>query len=243
MGILDRAQTVLASNFNALLSKFEEPGRDIAHLLGEMREQVRAAERELIRVVGERKRSDAKLQELREEISKWEKRAELAVRSGDDNLAREALAHKQRVLAARDQLSAQRAAQYNTAVGMKSELERMKRVHQDYTARQHTIAAQVSQSRAGGGAVGLGAKPGVNNFDAFDRIEQAIESNEAETAAEGEIDQLLNQTTLGTMTRDKLEDEFRQLEQQAAVEGEGSDGQSAPNTETLLGPRIRIEKE
>jgi len=242
MGIIDRAQTVLASNFNALLSRLEEPGRDIAHLIGEMREQLRGAERELIRVVGERKRSDTKLQELEDELAKWERRAELAVRSSDDNLAREALAQKQRVMGARDQLSAARAAQQQAALDMKAELERMKRVHQDYSARQHTIATQVSQSRAGGGATGLGAKPGENHFDAFERIEQGIEANEAVTGAEAEVDQLLDQTALGNMTQQKLDDEFKQLERKSTSDLEVT----APRTTEVGEPgetraRIRIE--
>ncbi len=241
MGIIGRAQSVLASNFNALISRFEEPGRDIALLVGEMKEQVRAAERELIRMMGERKRSDGKLAELEEAVQKWEKRAELAVRSGDDGLAREALAQKQRIMAERDQLSANRAAQQHAAVGMKAEIERMKRVHQDYAARQNTIATQVSQSRAGGGAAGLGAKPGVSSFADFERIEQAIDSDEAETAAETEIDQMLNQTALGTMTRDRLDDEFRRLEQNAASEGAGAKAETPSTNEGEPKPRIRIE--
>jgi phage shock protein A len=241
MGIIGRAQSVLASNFNALISRFEEPGRDIALLVGEMKEQLRAAEHELIRMMGERKRSDGKLAELDEAVQKWEKRAELAVRSGDDGLAREALAQKQRVMVERDQVSANRAAQQHAAVGMKAEIERMKRVHQDYAARQHTIATQVSQSRAGGGATGLGARPGASNFDAFERIEQAIDSDEAKTAAGAEIDQMLNQTALGTMTRDEMDDEFRKLEQTAAVAGEGPTGETPSSNEGEQKPRVRIE--
>ena len=91
MGIVDRTQAVIRSNFNALLSRFEEPGRDIAWLLNEMKEQLQGAQRELIRVVGERKRSETRLTELTSEIERWEKRAELAVRHGDDALAREAV--------------------------------------------------------------------------------------------------------------------------------------------------------
>lgn len=213
MGIVDRTQTMFRSNFNALLSRFEEPGRDIAWLLEEMKEQLQGAQRELIRVVGERKRSETRLTELSSEVEKWEKRAELAVRQGDDALAREALAQKQRLVLERDQLTATRAELQKTAIDMKSEVDRMKRTHQDYSARQGTIAAQVSQSRAGGGAQGLGGRPGESHFDAFARIENAIESEDALADAEREVAETLDRTALGTMTGTELDEQFKRLEE------------------------------
>ncbi|HMA92046.1 MAG TPA: PspA/IM30 family protein, partial [Polyangiaceae bacterium] len=213
MGIVERTQTVFRSNFNALLSRFEEPGRDIAWLLEEMKEQLQSAQRELIRVVGERKRSETRLTELSGEVEKWEKRAELAVRQGDDALAREALAQKQRLVLERDRLTATRAELQKAAIDMKSEVDRMKRTHQDYAARQGTIAAQVSQSRAGGGAQGLGGRPGENHFDAFARIENAIESDDALADAEREVAETLDRTALGTMTGTELDAQFKRLEE------------------------------
>jgi phage shock protein A len=212
MGIIGRAQAVLASNFNALISRFEEPGRDIASLLTEMKEQVQLAQRELIRVMGDKKRSEATLAELDEQVSVWEKRAELAVRQGDDGLAREALVQKQRLMAERERVGAARAEQQHAAIGMKAEIDRMQRTHRDYSSRQHTIATQLSQSRAGSGALGLGAAPGVSNFDAFDRIERSVESAAAETDAAGEVERMLDQTALGTMSRAELDQRFHELE-------------------------------
>jgi phage shock protein A len=248
MGIIGRAQAVLASNFNALISRFEEPGRDITSLLTEMKEQVQLAQRELIRVMGEKKRSEATLAELDQQVSVWEKRAELAVRQGDDGLAREALVQKQRLMAERERAIAARAEQQQAAIGMKAEIDRMQRTHRDYSSRQHTIATQLTQSRAGGGAVGLGAKPGANNFDAFDRIENAVESAAAETDAEGEIERMLDQTALGTMTRTELDERFRKLErdvdEKASLSAEPSTAPDPPPTAGIdddAKPRIRIK--
>jgi phage shock protein A len=255
MGIIDRTHLVLSSNFNALLSRFEEPGRDIALLLLEMKDQIHVAQRELIQVMGERKRSDAKLLELEDQIKKWEKRAELAVRHGDDGLAREALAQKQRLVTERGSATAQRNAQLAAGTAMKAAIERMNQTHRDFSSRQHTIATQVAQSRAGGGASGLGAKPGEGHFDAFDRIESGIETAEAEVSAQAEVEQMLDQTTLGIMSRSAMEEQFRQLERQSTsvdVAASRVPNQSKSGAETsgcegnepsLAHPRIRIESE
>lgn len=231
---------MLRGNFNALLSRFEEPGRDLAWLLAEMREQIHAAQRDLIRLMGERKRSDAKAIELSQQIEQWEKRAELALRHGNDPLAREALAQKQRLLAERERLSAAQSDLQQAAADMKLEIDRMKRTHEGYSARQGTIAAQVSQSRAGGGAEGLGAKPGTSSFEAFARLENAIDADAALAAAERELDADLNRTVLGTMTKSELDAQFE------ALEGMSPDAPPRPKTSegdsaNVEGPRIRIK--
>lgn len=212
MGIIDRTSNVLRSNFNALLSRFEEPGRDLAWLLTEMREQIHAAQRELIRLMGERKRSEARVTELSQQIEQWEKRAELALRHCNDQLAREALAQKQRLLAERERLNAGMSELQQAAGDMKLEIDRMKRTHEGYSARQGTIAVQVSQSRAGGGVDALGAKPGSNNFEAFARLEHAIDADAALAVAEQELDADLDRTVLGTMTKTELDAQFEALE-------------------------------
>lgn len=240
MGIIDRTSAVLRSNFNALLSRFEEPGRDLAWLLNEMREQIHSAQRELIRVMGERKLRESKLVEISAEVEKWEKRAELAVRHGDDGLAREALAQKQRLIAQREQLNAARAELQQAAVEMKSEIERMKRTHEGYSSRQGTLAVQVSQARAGGGAEGLGAKPGANAFESLARMENAIDMDEAQAAAEQELELELDRTALGSMTHRELDAQFEALEQQSSQSPESAAAGSGAEREPE-GPRIRIK--
>lgn len=241
MGILDRAQGLLTSNFNALLSRFEEPGRDLAWLLREMGEQIRGAERELIRTMGERKRSESRFADLDAQVAQWEKRAELAVKSGDDALAREALAQRQRCAAERDSLAVSRAEQHRIATAMKAEIERMRRTHRDYSSRQGTIAAQFSQARAGGGATGLGARPGQDSFDEFDRVAGGIEHSEAEVAAHAEIEQMLTQSVAGGLSRIETEDAFRELEQASPARDHDADGENVAEGAATAKPRIRIE--
>jgi hypothetical protein len=69
-----------------------------------------------------------------------------------------------------------------------------------------------------------------------------VDANEAETAAQAELDHLLDKTTLGTMTNNELEEQFRQLE--AETEGQPSKSpQAEPSSEEPIAtkPRIRIE--
>jgi phage shock protein A len=210
-----------------------------------MREQIHTAQRELIRVMGERKRSEARITELSQQIENWEKRAELAVRHGDDGLAREALAQKQRLLAECEQLNGTRSELQHAAVEMKAEIDRMKRTHQGYSSTHGTLATQVSQARAGGGAEGLGAKPGANNFEAFARFEHAVDMDEAQAAAELELDAELDRTALGNMTQRELDARFKTLEIEAEGGKDADVSEPRPHPQESGGepasPRIRIK--
>src|SRR5262249_44263494 len=143
-----------------------------------------------------------KVDELDADVQKWERRAELALKAGDEKLAREALVQKKRVVGERDRAEALRAEQRSAVLNMKSELERMEQKQQEITARKGTLSAQLKQARAGGGAEGLGAKGGSSAFSEFRRMEDQIEGHVAEVAAHKEVDDALKE---GGLSREELE--------------------------------------
>ena len=90
MGLFDRFSKVISSNMNALLDKAEDPQKSVDYLIEEMREQIRKGRQEVVQAVAAEKRLRAKVDEIDEQIDKWQRRAELAVQAGDENLAKEA---------------------------------------------------------------------------------------------------------------------------------------------------------
>jgi phage shock protein A len=213
MGIFDRMGKVISSNFNALLDGLDDPRKSVEHTLHEMREQIRAARREVVSAVAAEKQLRGKLDELSREAEKWDQRAELAVKSGDDALAREALLQKRRVTAERDRAEAMRAEQRAAAHEMKSELERMEHKVEELEHKKGTLIAQAVQARAGGGVEGLGAKPAATGaFAEFRRMEDQIEAVETTVQAQRELDSVLHEPGPGGMSRAEVEARFRALE-------------------------------
>src|SRR5688500_7491817 len=158
MGIFDRMGKVISSNVNALLDKAEDPKKSLDLIVEEMKDQIRAARKELVEGVAAEKVLRKKVDDLDAEAEKWERRAELALKAEDEKLAREALVQKKRVVGERDRAEALRAEQRSAVLNMKSELERMENKQQELESRKGTLAAQMKQAKAGGGAEGLGAK-------------------------------------------------------------------------------------
>ncbi len=213
MGILDRMGKVISSNFNALVDGLQDPRKSVEQTLLDMQEQIRAARREVVGAVAAEKQLRSKLDALDEQAQKWAARAELAVKTGDDDLAREALLQKKRVTAERDRAEALRGEQRAAAHEMKAELSRMEAKVSELEHKKGTLAAQAAQAKAYGGVEGLGAKrAGGAAFAEFRRMEDQIEAVETTVQAQRELDAVLSEPGPGGMTKDEVEARFRQLE-------------------------------
>lgn len=238
MGIFDRMGRVISSNMNALLDKAEDPKKNIDLIVEEMKEQIRAAKKEMIEGVAAEKVLRKKVEDLDAEVEKWDRRAELALKAGDEKLAREALVQKKRVVGERDRAEAMRAEQRSSILTMKSELERMEAKQQELEVKKGTIAAQVRQAKAGGGAEGLGSsKPG-GAFAEFRRMEEKIDGQVAEVAAHREVDEALLD---GKMDPDDLEAKFARLEGGKGLDKDDKPGGTEIDDELAqLKKKIRI---
>ena len=239
MGIFDRMGKVISSNVNALLDKAEDPKKSLDLIVDEMKDQLKVARKELVEGVAAEKVLRKKVDELDADVQKWERRAELALKAGDEKLAREALEQKKRVVGERDRAEALRAEQRSAVLNMKGELERMEAKQQELAAKKNTLSTQLKQARSGG-AEGLGAKAaGASAFAEFRRMEDQIEGQVAEVAAHREVEDALAGDGL---SREDLEAKFARLEHGG---GAGAPLEKAQNPEiddelAQLKKKIRI---
>jgi phage shock protein A len=234
MGIFDRMGRVISSNVNTLLDKAEDPKKLLELNVNEMDEQVKRAQEEVISAVAAEKQLRKKAEELVEEQGKWEKRAELALKSGDEALAREALKQKKRVTGEAAAAEQARAAQRDAALTMKVELERMRAKLAEVKMRKGAIATRATQAQAGAGSEGLGARGGTSAFENFRKMEEKIEGREAETSAMAEVDDALRG---GASSKQDLEAKFRQLEGEV---GKGAAPSDIDDELAALKKRIRV---
>jgi phage shock protein A len=173
-----------------------------------MAEQLKTGRQDVISAVAAEKQLRKKADDLKAEVEKWEKRAELALKSEDEALAREALRQKKRAEGEAATAEKARLDQRDTALKMKEELERMEQKLEELKMRKGTIAARAQQARAGGGSEGLGARGGSSAFDNFRKMEEKIEGREQESLAMAEVEEAIGNGP----DRRALEDKFRDLE-------------------------------
>jgi len=103
MGIFNRVSAVVRANLNSLVDHTEDPDKLIAQTIAEMESGLKQARREIVSAVATVKRLEAEAEEQGREVQAWEDKAALAVRKGDEELAREGL--KQKLAAGRNQQS------------------------------------------------------------------------------------------------------------------------------------------
>jgi phage shock protein A len=236
MGIFDRMGRVISSNLNSLLDKAEDQKKLLALNIDEMDEQLKRAQKEVISAVAAEKQLRKKCEDLTGERDKWDKRAELALKSGDESLAREALKQKMRVTTESEHAETARVEQRNAALNMKQELERMKEKLAEIKMKRGAITARAQKA---GGAEQLGAKGGgASAFDDFRKMEEKIEGREAEASAMAEVDDALSQGP----SKEDLEAKFRALESSLGDKepSKGGGGSNVDDELAALKKRIRV---
>ncbi|MEM1030611.1 MAG: PspA/IM30 family protein [Myxococcota bacterium] len=231
MGIFDRMGRVISSNINSLLDKAEDPQKSLDLTVQEMSDSLRAAKGEIVEALGTQKVLAKKVDELDGEVDKWERRAELALRSEDESLAREALKQKKRVVGERDRAEAQRAEQRGVVLNMKREMERMETKLEELKSRRGTLADQMERAK---GDDPFNAGPGGKAFDKFREMEAKIDQKRAEGEAMAEVNDALQNGLSAT----ELEAKFAQLEGR----GYSAGGDGAPGADPIEDEIARLKK-
>ena len=96
MGIFTRFRDIVGSNINAMLERAEDPEKLIKMMIQEMEDTQIELKAACAGVIAESKKVQRQLQTVEKRVDYWEDKADLAVKKGRDDLAREALFEKQR---------------------------------------------------------------------------------------------------------------------------------------------------
>lgn len=96
MGIFTRFRDIVGSNINSMLDRAEDPEKLIKLMIQEMEDTLIELKSACAGVMAESKKIERQLQTLDRRVDYWEDKANLAVKKGRDNLARDALLEKRR---------------------------------------------------------------------------------------------------------------------------------------------------
>ena len=91
MSVFRRIKTIVDSNINSFLDKAEDPEKLNRLMIAEMEEAAVRAENEVKKLEGELEENGKRIEEAEKAISRWQKRAEMAIDKGQDDMAKEAI--------------------------------------------------------------------------------------------------------------------------------------------------------
>ena len=227
MGIFGRLGSLFKSNVNDAINKAEDPEKMLNQVILEMNQSLVEAKKQVAVAIADEKRLGKQLETAQLNSKEWEKKAMMAVRAGDDGLAKEALNRK----VEHDKLTAEYEKQHTlqndattklkTALrGLQSKIDEARRKKDLLIARTKRAEAQKTIQST------LTGLSDVSAFDTFERMSQKVDQIEAE--AEAQADLQLDQSGGG------LDDKFAQLEASSGTD----DALSALKAKMGLAPAV-----
>jgi phage shock protein A len=232
MGIFSRLGTLIKSNLNDLITKAEDPEKMLEQVLLEMQQQLVEAKKAVAMAIADEKKLQKQASVETDKAKEWERKAMIAVRGGDDTLARQALARKQE----HDNIAGQFQTQWQqqkTAVDklkdalrlLGNKIEEAKRKKNLLVARKKRAEAQAQIANT---MQGLGD---TSAFDTFDRMSERIQLMEAEAEAGAEL--------AGELSGGDLESKFAALE----AGGAGAEEDALAELKAKMGLSLGAGKE
>ena len=211
MGFLSRMATLIKSNINDLINKSEDPEKMLNQVIVDMNQQLVEAKKQVAVAIADEKRLHKQFGQEAKKSQDWESKAMLAVRSGDDELAKEALLRRKEhdAIAAQyqEQWERQKALTDQLKTALKAlnhkigEAQRKKNV---LVARKRRAEAMKSIQETMSGLSDASA------FETFDRMAEQIDQMEAEAEAGAEVAE--------QYTGDILKHRFSELEATAGAD-------------------------
>jgi phage shock protein A len=205
MGIFSRLAQLIKSNLNDLISRSEDPEKMLNQVVLEMSNQLVEAKKQVATSIADEKRLAKQLEQELASAQEWERKAMMAVRAGNEPLAKEALArtreHDELAATYRDQWTKQNAAveQLKKALRLLNDkIEEAKRKKNVLIARKKRAEAQRAIQDTMSGLRDQSA------FETFDRMAAKVDQIEAEAEAGAELAEEYSGDTLAA--------KFQQLE-------------------------------
>jgi len=211
MGLFSRLGTLVRSNINELINKAEDPEKMLNQVLVDMKSQLVEAKKQVAVAIADEKRLKKQYEQEATKSAEWERKAMLAIRAGDDGLARAALARKTEHDSTAETLKQQWEAQKQSVEqlkgalrGLDNKIEEAKRKRNILVSRQKRAEAQRTINET------LTNINSTSAFDTFERMSDRVTQIEAEAEAMAEIGGALPEAT--------LDQQFRALEASSSVD-------------------------
>lgn len=205
MGIFSRLGTLIKSNLNDLISRSEDPEKMLSQVLLDMQQQLVEAKKSVAIAIADEKKLQKQYNVELDKSKDWERKAMLAVRAGNDDLARQALTRKQEHEDIAGQFQQQWIAQKAAVDKLKDALRLLANKIEEAKRKKNILIARKkraeAQNQIANTMQGLGD---TSAFDTFERMSDQINLLEAEAEAGAEL--------AGELSGSSLESQFLALE-------------------------------
>lgn len=221
MSLLERVTTLVRANINDLLDKSEDPEKMIKQYILDMQNQLIQVKTQVAAAIADEQKLYQRYLQNQEQADDWQKKAELAVTKGADDLAKEALQRRNSYKSIADGFKTQYDEQKAQVEVLKSALQKLEDKIDEAERKKDLLIAR--SRRADAEQKIHDTMAGIGKFgamDDFNRMEEKVQEKEARAKASAELDS------------DTLEDKFAELEKTSDVDKDLEDLKARMNKPT-----------
>ena len=233
MTIFSRLTDIINSNLNALLDKAEDPEKMVRLIIQEMEEALVEVRSTSARAIADRKELLRRQEWLAREAAEWERKAEVAVGKGRDDLAKGALAERNKAGEAGDSLTVELAIVDETLEKLNEDVIALQAKITDAKTRQNAIVLRGKAART---RLGVRRQLSEHNVDdaiqRFELYERKMDDIEGQIESYDVGRKTLAEEIAELEQGDTIEDELQALKARLSADGKADSGakQSAEST-------------
>jgi len=181
-----------------MINKAENPEKMLNQLIIDMNEQLIESKKAVAMAIADEKKLERETLNQQAQAQEWERKAMLAVRSGQDDLAKEALLRKQEYENNYVEYKKQWDAQKASVEKLKESLKELQNKIEEAQRKKNLLIARAKRAEAQQKIQNTISSVTGNRsaFEAFDRMAQKVDQLEAQADAAKELEDLSKDASL-----------------------------------------------
>ena len=209
MSILGRIKDLISANVNSMLDKAEDPEKMANEYLRQLTNELYEVRTSVAAAMADETKLEQHRVSMTSEVSQWQSKAEAALRAGDEQLAKAALARKVQAQKLAEQYQAQETAQEEQVNAMQEALVQLETRIAEVKAKKELIIAKKNRAQTQEAIQRTAQRVGsVTAMDKLDQLEERVD------------DELARADAMQKLQQGSLETRFEELEKKTEVDSE-----------------------
>ncbi len=188
MGFFDRLSRLLRANLNDMVSKAEDPAKILDQSVADMQADLVKLRQAVATAIASQKRLQNQAEQAEAQSRTWYERAELALKKGEEDLARESLSRRKTYTDTANALNAQISSQSTQVETLKRSLTALEGKIAEAKTKKDMLKARAQAAQAQEQLQNaVGSLSTNSSMAAFDQMEEKVLNMEARSQAAAEL--------------------------------------------------------
>ncbi len=232
MGLFQRIGRVIRANINSLVSQAEDPEKILEQALQDMQDDLIEMRQGVAQAIATQKRTERQYSQAESTAQEWYKRAELALQKGEEALAKEALSRRKSYAETAQTLKQQIDQQKGAVEQMRQNMMLLERKISDAKTKKDMYIARARSAKASQQLNEMLGQVGNSGaMAAFERMEEKVNSLEAQSQAAAELGSSDLESQFAALEGGNVDDDLAAMKAQLSGGSAGSLPQGAGSPE------------